>query len=130
MDWMFHDYSVMAYAIEINGTRQGFQPTFATWRQKTVTKLRGAWQLMLDRVDGPGVRGVVHAMPEGAQVEVAAAPGTSAVTESRPVNPDGSFHVVTLPGTYKVTVTAAGHSPWTQTVTVSDTRANLDITLP
>lgn len=134
MDWMFHDYSVMAYAIEINGTRQGFQPSFATWRQKTVTKIRGAWQLMLDRVDGPGVRGLVHA-PSGldtttTQVEVAAASGTTAVTQSRPINPDGSFHVVTLPGTYKVTVTAAGHAPWSQTVTVADTRANLDVTLP
>lgn len=130
MDWMFHEYQVMAYAIEINGARQGFQPAFATWRQKTVTKLRGAWQLMLDRVDGPGVRGVVHEMPAGTQVEVAAAPGTTAVTQSRPVNPDGSFHVVTLPGTYKVTVTAPGHAAFAQTVTIAAARANLDIRLP
>lgn len=129
MDWMYHEYQVMAYAIEINGTRQGFQPSFSTWRQKTVTKLRGAWQLMLDRVDGPGVRGIVHDVA-GAQVEVTPASGTTSPTESRAVNPDGSFHIVTLPGTYKVTVTAPGHSAYTQTVTVGDTRADLDIRLP
>lgn len=130
LDWQYHEHRVLAYGIEINGTRQGFQPSFSAWRQKTVTKLRAAWQLLLERLDGSGVRGVVREVPAGAKVEVAPAPGTTAATESRLVNPDGSFHVVTLPGTYLVTVSAPGHAAFTQTVTVADARVNLDITVP
>jgi carboxypeptidase T len=126
IDWMYAQYQVVPYAIEINGMRQGFQPSFGQWRQKTVTKLRGAWQLLLDRLDGSAVRGVVPVA--GAQVEVASTVA-GGITQSRGVNPDGSFHVVTLPGTYKVTITAPGHAAFTQTVTVGDTRVNLDVSL-
>lgn len=133
MDWMYHEYNVMAFAIEINGTRQGFQPSFGTWRQKTVTKMRGAWELMLDRVDGSGVRGLVPAeLAAGAQVEVAptgASVSSSTPAVTRPVNPDGSFHIVTLPGTYKVTVSAPGHTAFVQNVTVADTRVDLAVAL-
>ena len=121
MSWMYHTYGVYAYAIEINGNNEGFQPSFATWRTKTVNKLRPAWELLLDRVDGSGVRGVIADVPANAQVTVG--------TQTRAVNPDGTFHFITQPGTFTVTVTAPGHTTYTQKVTVADTRIDLAISL-
>jgi hypothetical protein len=124
-DWMYQEYSVAGFAIEMNSTAQGFQPSFTQWRDRTVTKIRAAWQMLLDRLDTSGVRGFVHsssgAMVAGAQVSVAGA--------SRAVNPDGSFHVVLLPGEYDVTVSATGHAPVTRHVTVADQRVDLDLSI-
>ena len=128
MDWMFHERSVLAYAIEVNGSRAGFHPAYSTWRDKTVTKLRGAWELLLDRLDGSGVRGFVHDAG-GAITDASVTVTSSSTNEARPANADGTFHVVTLPGTYHVTVAASGHTTFTQDVTVADTRVDLDITL-
>ena len=125
MDWMFHDHNVLAYAIEVNGSRAGFHPSYATYRDRTVQKLRGAWQLLLERLDGSGIRGLVTGAAD-ATVTVTG-PGTD---ERRPVNADGSFHVVTLPGTYHLTVAAPGHAPVEQDVTVAAARVDLDVTLP
>lgn len=129
MDWMHHDFNVVAFAIELNGTRQGFRPNYAQWRTKTVTKARAAWQLLLDRLDAGGVRGVVRT-PSGVTVADARVEITGGgVTQTRPVNPDGSFHVVLLPGTYRVTVAAPGHAALTNEITVGATRVDLDATI-
>lgn len=121
MSWMYHQYGVYAYAIEVNGNNEGFQPSFTTWRTKTVNKLRPAWELLLDRVDQSGIRGVVADVPANATVTVG--------SNSRPVNPDGSFHFITEPGTYTVTVSAPGHTSFTKSVTVAATRVDLAVTL-
>ena len=124
IDWMYNKYAVAAYVIEVNRSAQGFQPAYATWRDRTVTKLRGAWQVALARLDGSGVRGVVPAGVTGATVAVTRS-GTT--TQSRPANPDGSFHVLLLPGTYHVSVAAPGKTTWEKDVTVADARVDLDV---
>ncbi|WP_394839979.1 carboxypeptidase regulatory-like domain-containing protein [Pendulispora rubella] len=124
IDWMYNKYSVAPYVIEVNRSAQGFQPSYATWRDRTVTKLRGAWQVALARLDGSGLRGVVPAGVTGATVTVTRS-GTT--TQSRAVNPDGSFHVLVLPGTYHVSVAAPGKTTWEKDVTVADARVNLDV---
>jgi hypothetical protein len=132
MDWMLHEYSVVPFAIEISGRNQGFMPSYSTWRDKTVTKLRAAWELLLDRLDGPGIRGVAHGASgealANAQVSVTST-AASSTTQQRPVNPDGSFHVVLLPGEYDVTVSASGRTPMSRHVTIGDTRVDLDVLL-
>jgi carboxypeptidase T len=133
MDWMYNTFAVVPFAIELNSSRQGFRPSFATWRTKTVTKARAAWQLLLDRLDGSAVRGVAHTadgtIVAGAKVEVVPQSGPVG-TQLRTVNPDGSFHVVLLPGSYRVTVTAPEHAAVVTTVSVADTRVDLDVVLP
>jgi carboxypeptidase T len=47
LDWQFKELGTLAYTLEINSSRQGFQPDFKTWRDVTVERQRGAWQQML-----------------------------------------------------------------------------------
>jgi len=56
IDWMYAAEKIMAFVIEINGDNQGFQPSFNTWRDKTVQRQRAGWQYILDRMEGPGIR--------------------------------------------------------------------------
>jgi carboxypeptidase T len=132
MDWMYHEFAVVPFAIELNSARQGFRPSFTTWRTKTVTKARAAWQMLLDRLDGSGVRGVARAADgtfiANAHVEVAPKSGGGA-TELRAVNPDGSFHIVLLPGSYRVTVSAPDHASFSTNVTIGDERSDLQVIL-
>jgi hypothetical protein len=127
MDWMYNQYKVDTFAIEINGDDAGFQPSYAQYRDKTTTKLRAAWQLLLDRLDQSGIRGVVSGA-NAANATVTISGGADA-TETRGVNPDGSFHVVLLPGQYKVTVSSPNAASLTQSVTVGSTRVDLNLTL-
>jgi len=134
MDWMYNAYAVVPFAIELNSGRQGFRPTFSAWRTPTVAKLRAAWQMLLDRLDGSGVRGVVHAadgsVPMGATVEVAPASGSGSTdVQLRAVNADGSFHVVLFPGSYRVTVSAPPRASFIREVTVADVRVDLDVVI-
>ena len=55
IDWMYGTERIMAFVIEMNGDNLGFQPSFATWRDKTVEKQRAGWQYILDRMEGPGL---------------------------------------------------------------------------
>lgn len=55
IDWMYAANKTMAFVIEINSGSQGFQPSFTTWRDKTVEKQRKGWQYILERMEGPGL---------------------------------------------------------------------------
>ncbi|WP_394828427.1 M14 family zinc carboxypeptidase [Pendulispora albinea] len=125
IDWMYNKYSVAAYVIELNSSAQGFQPAYNTWRNRTVTKARGAWQTLLTRLDESAIRGNV---PSGvaATVEVSK---TGGVVQTRPVNPDGSFHVLVLPGTYHLKVTATGRPTFEKDVTVGSARVDVNVQL-
>jgi carboxypeptidase T len=129
LDWMYHDYGVVPFGIEVNSRRQGFQPDYGLWRQKTVTKLRSAWELLLRRLDGTAIRGIARtadgSIATGAKVDVLAA---GQLVQSRDVNPDGSFHIVLLPGSYTVTIHDPTHT-FTKDVTVADKRIDVPATL-
>jgi hypothetical protein len=134
MDWMADAYGTLGFVIELNGMDAGFEPAYEDWRDKTVAKVRPAWQLVLDRLSGSGVRGVVTengAPATAARVTVSSGAGDAPPAQERPVNPDGSFHVVLRPGTYHVKVTARGRArPTFETdVMVADSRIDLEIPL-
>ena len=57
---MYASEQVIPYVIELNSTREGFQPSYSRWRDKTVERNRPAWMHLLDRLDESGVRGVVY----------------------------------------------------------------------
>lgn len=137
VDWMYDAFHVVPFVIELNSSRQGFHPRYELWRDPTVFKARAAWQLLLDRLEGTGVRGVARdasgaAIPD-ARVEVAslARPASAGVpaSEERSVNPDGSFHVVLLPGRYRVTVSAKGHGTLVREVELGARRVDLQVVL-
>lgn len=56
VDWMYDKEKTMAFVVEMNADAQGFQPSYAQWRDRTVQKQRPGWQYILDRMSGPGLR--------------------------------------------------------------------------
>lgn len=129
IDWMYSEFAVTAFAIELNGSRQGFRPNYADWRTKTVTKLRGAWQLLLDRLDQSGVRGLVHtssgALVNDARIDLVSATGR----QSRRINPDGSFHFLVSPGGYRLEIVRDDGTTRRVETSVNERRVELDIEL-
>lgn len=99
ISWMYHEYRVIPYVIELNSDQQGFQPSYDRWRDSTVQRVRPAWQLLLDRMSGPALVGDVG---KPAKLIVKRTDGN--FTDTFPTRPDGSFHVLVNPGTYTVKV--------------------------
>jgi len=128
IDWMYNEMQVIPYVIEVSSDSEGFQPDYAQWRDKTVTRNRAGWQLLLNRLAGPGVRGQITAanMPK-LVVEVKTAAG--AIFQNYRVNPDGTYHIVLNAGDYNLTVMSEGRALFTKSVTVADRRVDLDIAL-
>lgn len=130
IDWMFHTYDVLPYVIELNSRTAGFQPSYATLRDRTVQRVRAGWSFLLDRIDGPGIRAIVTDRRGGAITGAAMAISRTdkdAGKHEMAIKPDGSVHAVLMPGTYHVTFTAPGHDPVEKTVEVTDARVDLDI---
>ena len=102
IDWMYHEYNVLPYVIELNSARLGFQPSYDQWRDKTVTKLRPAWMYLLERMEGSSIEGQLNIRSnELASIEIQG--------RSVKVRPDGYFRLIMNPGTYDLTVkTEAG----------------------
>ncbi len=99
MDWMSAEHQVIAYAIEANSRTEGFNPPYATTRNKTVQLNRKAWQHLLDKLDGPGVRGYIENFLGDEFVEVYQ--DTKLIQKYR-INESGSFHIVLNPGVYLI----------------------------
>ena len=55
VDWMYAAHQVIPYVIELNSSREGFQPNYSEWRDVTMNQTRAGWQHLLERLDGPGV---------------------------------------------------------------------------
>jgi carboxypeptidase T len=132
IDWMYHEQHVIAYVIELNSDNQGFQPDYAQWRDKTVLKLRPAWQLLLDRLGHSGVQATFAAPMMPTMAALHSHIGNVQVTDSHgfseiyPIHADGSFHAVLNPGRYTVRYqTALEHG--SKVVTVGDSMVNLKI---
>jgi hypothetical protein len=131
IDWMHSAYQVIPYVIEVNSMAEGFQPDFSK-RQPTVELNRKAWRHLLDRLDGPGIRGQVSR--NGASVSdftltiQRQAEGKFAEYMTYTGNPDGSFHLVLNPGKYRLKLNAAGVEK-SEEVLVGDSRTDLDFTL-
>ena len=130
LSWMYHEAHVIPFVIELNSDAQGFQPGYDEWRDKTITKLRPAWQLLLDRLDHGSVRGEVS-VPQNtrAQVRAVRVNSTTQFVQSYPVHADGSFHMIVNPGDYRLEFTGAGIQPETHVVHVGDNRLSMKLDL-
>jgi len=56
IDWMYGKEKVMAFVVELNGSWQGFQPSYKTWRDVTVERQRAGWKYLLEQMDAPGIK--------------------------------------------------------------------------
>lgn len=99
IDWMNAEYQVIPFVLELNSTRQGFQPKYSEWRDKTVEKNRVGWQYLLDRVQQSGVRGKVTNI-EGPWTVAALQKGK--VVAHFKGKGEQSFHLVLKPGSYSL----------------------------
>lgn len=119
----FHySQQVIPFVIEVNSSSQGFQPSYAKWRDKTVAAQRKGWGYLLDRLDGASIYGQVtlQGKPvENAALQIRAVGPTFA--QDYQVNAKGYFNIVLNPGTFEVTAIANGKRI-VKTVTVGDRR--------
>ena len=127
IDWMYHEEHVIPFVIELNSDAQGFQPGYDDWRDKTVSKLRPAWQLLLDRLDHASIRGIATIPGNAGNSTVRVQRVNSSVDFSQkyPIHRDGSFHMILNPGDYRLIFEGPGFHPATRMVHVGDDRLNL-----
>ena len=123
---MFGVHNVLAYVIEVNSRAQGFQPPFS-WRDPTVKKMRESWKHLLQRSNGPGIRGSLPSLMNDREVRVSlkSLSHHKLAFVPRRLNKDGSFHFVTEPGHYKLVVTKKGQKIREEDVQVKLERINL-----
>lgn len=55
IDWQWESHGVLAYTIELNSSRQGFQPDYATWSKITQDNQAGGWKSLIRRLEGPRI---------------------------------------------------------------------------
>ncbi len=134
IDWMYHEGQVIPYVIELNSSNQGFQPSYSTWRDKTILKLRAAWGHLLDKLDGASIRGQVLSV----QGQTITGSTVSVERQNTPQTPfqqiylvqaDGSFHLILNPGIYTVSFQAPGYQSKKQDVKIENVRVNINIQL-
>lgn len=123
IDWMYAAHQVLPYVLEVNSSRQGFQPSYSQWRDVTVERVRPSWQHLLERLSQSGLKGrieVENASDYRVRVEKRENGSLSEIIDYK-VNPDGSFHIVLEPGSYRVSVREEGStSRDTRELEVSD----------
>ncbi len=133
IDWMYGQYQVIPYVIEVNSDSQGFQPGYKKWRDSTVARMRPAWQFLLDRVDGSSIHGSVKnssgAFVPGATIHLERTSGGAAFVQDYPAQENGYFHVIVPPGQYKVSTSAAGYKTQDQSISVGAVRAEMQVKL-
>ncbi|NBX92968.1 MAG: hypothetical protein EB078_07065 [Proteobacteria bacterium] len=56
IDWMYGKEKIMAFVVEVNGTWQGFQPSYKKWRDVTVQRQRAGWMYLLEQMAAPGIK--------------------------------------------------------------------------
>jgi carboxypeptidase T len=132
IDWMYSEYQVIPYVIEVNSSRDGFQPDYSK-RQPTVELNRKGWQILLDRLDGPSIRGNVTlkgAAVSNFSVKVQKKNGTQYKDYmTYRGKPDGSYHVVVNPGEYQVIISGPEIQTTSQEISVEVSRAKLNFKL-
>lgn len=131
VDWMYGEYGVIPYVIELNSTSEGFQPSYSRWRDVTVEKMRSAWSMLLDRVEGSGIRGLVNISngrnPSDIKVRIESLDKPMLVAQTLPLNPDGTFHFVVKPGMYSISLTDGQFTLPPNNVQVDADRVELDL---
>lgn len=127
IDWMWAQFHVMPFVVEMNNSARNFQPPYA-YRQPTVERLRPGWQYLLDRLSGSGIRGQILASnganTSPATITLRNLPDRQVMLSQQPVKRDGSFHVITAPGTFELTI-HRGTSDTILNVTVGVDRQDL-----
>lgn len=132
IDWMYSEYQVIPYVIEVNSSTEGFQPDYSK-RQPTVELNRKGWQHLLERLDGSGIRGIVTSKEQAVSdfsVKIMKKVGNNfADYMTYRGNADGSYHAVVNPGEYRVILSGPTIQTSEQVITVEKNRTELNFNL-
>ena len=55
VDWMYATHRVISFVVEVNSSAQGFQPSFTSWRKRTVEAQREGWKYILGKMSDGGL---------------------------------------------------------------------------
>ncbi|MBL7663780.1 MAG: zinc carboxypeptidase [Bacteriovoracaceae bacterium] len=133
IDWMNSEFQTIPYVLEVNSTREGFQPSYNQWRDVTVNKVRVAWMYLLDMLDGPAVRGVVRGIHGQFENKYVVdfyrkdARGNYHYYHRQNSHWNGTFHVVLPPGDYKMVTINTNGEKKEKDITVENYRKNIAI---
>lgn len=127
IDWMYNEYQVIPYVIEVNSRSQGFQPSYSKWRDKTVERNRAAWLHLLERLDGAGVRGKVESTQQISNAIVEVRDSAGKKVQDYRVNPNGHFHIVLNSGDYTLTLKNANEILNTRPISIKSSRLEMNL---
>lgn len=101
IDWLYTEQQVIPYVIEVNSTWDGgFHPDYTKTRDKTVLRNRPGWMLLLNKLQGPSLQGMIKDS-EFSVIRISNA-GDTKIAQTYRINPDGSYYVILKPGKYDV----------------------------
>jgi len=126
IDWMAEEYQVIPYVLEVNSRAEGFQPNYQEWREKTVVRNRPAWQHLLTRLDGSGVRGQINGLSQETLTVEKIVGEKSSTIQRYKTNNEGRFHLVLKPGLYNLKYQVSGKN-MEKKVEVFDKRINISL---
>ena len=133
MDWMYAEAQVIPFVLEINSSKEGFQPDYDKWRDKTVIRNRPAWQHLLNGLEGPGIRGIVNSKNmQNSEITISVSKienkGNKFIKDYD-ISPEGIFHIILLSGDYKVSIKKDGTIISHKNITISNSRIDLNFEL-
>lgn len=128
IDWMYKEYQVIPFVIELNSNSEGFHPDYKMWRDKTVKRNRVGWQHLLERAHSSGIRGVVRSNGSAVKdFDVELYRDGKLYYEYRGQQ-NGVFHLVLNSGNYDLVIKSSSNKILTQrSVSVQSTLQRLDI---
>lgn len=132
VDWYYTELGTYPFVIEINSASQGFLPSYSTWRDVTVDRMRPGWQFLLNRVTGPSVTGLVTDACTGTPLDA------TFYFQEFPLDPDdlprttdefGRYFKMAVPGEYHLSIAAIGYAPVVLPITITGQQLQLDVPL-
>jgi carboxypeptidase T len=124
IDWMYNQFGVIPFVIEVNSASQGFQPSYQKWTASTLARVRPGWQYLLDRTLGSSIAGVVAGNADTLALKKVSITGPN-YDNTVVLNNNGSFYAIVNPGMYTVSVISDAGVLNTQQVEVKDSTANV-----
>jgi carboxypeptidase T len=100
IDWMYEQYGVLPYVIELNSSKEGFQPNYKATRDQTVKRIRAGWQYLFERMDMGSIRGQIQD-GKATRIEVYNAQ-TNSLIQTAISRDDGYYTLILNPGTYQL----------------------------
>lgn len=132
-DQQYFENGSIAFVVEINSSFEGgFHPDYDTYRDPTVEGHRPAWRWLINRMAGPAVGGNVVDAITGEPVVADVGLSELSLPDGKRLTTDdtfGRFHLITIPGSYTLNVSAEGYEPASVPVSVGTSFSPITVPL-